>query len=240
MVGLLLQNGADIPEWTGRVLGDAAQWGNKNVLKLLLKTGADCNMALPWKGGRSPLSVAVEGGHIKVMELLLDSGADVDARTETGRDPLSWATYCWTPTATEILLDWNANVGSKDNNSRTPLSWAAQYGNQLGIKLLLARGASSMERDRAGLPPIHYAKEHNNLKVIGLLFEKGARSDLSDHERKDIETDAEHGDRSRMYDQEWMAARVPRALEQIVMARRKRWVSQPDDSRTENFGILDI
>lgn len=125
MVDLLLQNGAGITEWTSRVLGDAARWGNEDVVRLLLGGGADCNTALPWMRGRSPLSLAAEGGHVRVMELLLDKGANIDQMDDSGRTSLSWATYSQKRWPVHSLLERKALVDVKDNDGRTPLSWAA-------------------------------------------------------------------------------------------------------------------
>lgn len=53
-------------------------------VKRLLGDGADANVAAwgPKSKGVTPLHLAAEGGHIKIMSLLLKNGADIDARTK--------------------------------------------------------------------------------------------------------------------------------------------------------------
>ncbi|KAK0653132.1 ankyrin repeat-containing domain protein [Cercophora newfieldiana] len=228
MVSLLLQNGADKPEWIGRVLGDAAQWGNAAVVRLLLERGAVCNIALPWKGGRTPLSVAAAGDNVEVMRLLLDGGADAEAVDLDGRTALSRATYSKNTSVAETLLERGVQVDSQDKDGRTPLSWASQSGNQAGARLLLAHGASSSGKDSQGLAPIHYAMKYENFGVVGLLLKNGAALSLSDLEQKEAEDCAHYGDLSWRHDKQWRYVMVPRAMEKIIDARRRLWVREDE------------
>jgi Ankyrin repeat len=53
-------------------------------VKRLLDEGMDVNMAAwgPKSQGVTPLHLAAQGGHLKVMDELLERGADIDARTK--------------------------------------------------------------------------------------------------------------------------------------------------------------
>ena len=52
--------------------------------RLLIEKGADLNA----KTDATPLHLACRSGRNEIVALLLESGAEVDARTESGRTPL--------------------------------------------------------------------------------------------------------------------------------------------------------
>ena len=58
--------------------------------KELIEEGADVN-AEDYSG--TPLTAAVENGHHKLVELLLNTGADVDQRDFFGETPIFYAAY---------------------------------------------------------------------------------------------------------------------------------------------------
>lgn len=74
-------------------------------VKRLLDDGMDVNVAAwgPKSKGVTPLHLAAEGGHLVVMDELLERGANIDARTkgacgceclEYSFSPLSFCAFC--------------------------------------------------------------------------------------------------------------------------------------------------
>jgi hypothetical protein len=224
MVELLLDHGANKPEWSGPVLGDAAEWGNKNVAKLLLKRNADPNAVVSWKAGRTPLSIAAERGHAVVMELLIENGADVEARDENGRVPLSWAVFSRGGGVVEVLLRRGARCDVRDNHGRTPLSWAAQYGNQGAVEQLFPPRGVEFEKDLEGLSPLDYAYRYGNKGIVRLFLDSDYKGivNISDEARKGMDEWAGSGAENV----EWKKIRKPRAVSQIVTARRRGWLQR--------------
>jgi ankyrin repeat protein len=103
-----------------------------------------------WKGGL--LTLAVKHGHLEVVRLLLDLGADVDERTmlhELEEPTLSWGAPLWYAALTgrrdiaELLLDRGADPNANLYASGWPLSRAYERGDEEMKRLLVERGAKA-------------------------------------------------------------------------------------------------
>ncbi|KAJ9537571.1 hypothetical protein OSB04_030304 [Centaurea solstitialis] len=75
-------NDRDDRGWT--MLHVGARRGDLKEVKRLLNEGMDANVAAlgPKSHGVTPLHLAAKGGHVKVMDELLERGANIDARTK--------------------------------------------------------------------------------------------------------------------------------------------------------------
>jgi Ankyrin repeats (3 copies)/Ankyrin repeat len=95
--------------------------------------------------GRTPLSYAAEKGHEAVVELLVEKGAELEAKDKDyGRTPLSWAAEKGHEAVVKLLLDKGAELEAKDYNyGQTPLIWAVEKGREAVVKLLLEKGAQN-------------------------------------------------------------------------------------------------
>lgn len=130
--------------------------------------------------GRTPLSLAAERGHRKVIELLLSKDAEPDFKDNNGRTPLAWAAQNGRQEVVELLLSKGAEPDFKDINGRTPLLWTAQYGRQKVVELLLSEGAKPDSKDNRGWTPLLWAARFGWQDVVELLLSKGAELDSKD------------------------------------------------------------
>ena len=65
----------------------------------------------------------------QVVELLLNRGADIEARNDKGQTPLHVAAYVNTePYMSELLLDWGADIHALDGHAKTPCRLASEGG----------------------------------------------------------------------------------------------------------------
>jgi ankyrin repeat protein len=156
----LLEGGAD-PNRLDRdgtsPLFRAVALGAQPAVELLLAHKADPNVGRP-QYGWMPLHEAAQRGSKDIAEVLLKSGADVNAKSKDGWTPLYVAVSYRQREVAELLLANHADPNAKNNEGQTPLHLAVQSGQRELAELLLANKADPNERDDQGRTPLDYAK----------------------------------------------------------------------------------
>jgi ankyrin repeat protein len=141
--------------------------GEKKKCLKLINEGANVNANT---GESTPLKYASSEGHKDVYKLLLDHGADVNAKFEFGGTALQYATEKGHKDVCELLLDHGADVNEGNIYGQTPLHVAA-YNNYTDLCLLLIdRGADvhAVESNH-GWTPLMGAFVFGNKDVCELL-----------------------------------------------------------------------
>lgn len=82
--------------------------GDKNGLRLLLAGGADPNQTN--KSGQTPLILTIVSGHLRLLPLLIDSGADPLLRDNTGLNAVDWAERKGLPEVAKFLRDRSSEI----------------------------------------------------------------------------------------------------------------------------------
>lgn len=125
-------------------LGHASFFGHWKVVDFLISQGADINHAKT-DTGETPLHSALcKAGRpyfLYVIKLLVENGADVNAKTIPGGES-------------------GAFMRDVRTKGETPLHRAAAYGDEEIIQYLLDHGADKQARDANGNSPISWASEH--------------------------------------------------------------------------------
>lgn len=103
VVTALVTAGADVNvrSQQGAPLYLAAQWGQPDVVRLLLARGAAVNARDDVTG--TALHAAAARGHKEAVEVLLEAGADVNAQTQSGVTPLAMAEVMQRQEVAELL-----------------------------------------------------------------------------------------------------------------------------------------
>lgn len=78
--------------------------------------------------GRTALILAASEGHLAIIDILLERGADLRCQDKDGLSALSWACLKGHYNAAVSLLNNGADVNHADNSGRTPLDLATFYG----------------------------------------------------------------------------------------------------------------
>jgi ankyrin repeat protein len=76
------------------------------------------------EGTWTPLHQAARAGDLGMARLLLEAGADLEARAPGGATALHHAAYFGHPEVVRELLAWGADPGAVDKVGYTPLQWA--------------------------------------------------------------------------------------------------------------------
>ena len=121
------------PLWT------AAYGGFAEIVRALLEAGADPDtFESRWK--MSSLSMAVQNGHIEIVEMLLAAGAAVEGYRPDGNTPLIVAGHRGRTEIARILLDAGADINARSRRGMTPLSAAVESGQLITAKFLAENG----------------------------------------------------------------------------------------------------
>ncbi len=110
----------------------AAIKGHLELCRQLIDRDADVN-----KTGWTPLHYAATGGNAKVVRLLLEHFAYVDAESPNGSTPLMMAALYGTADAVRVLLDAGADPGIKNALGLTALDFAQKGQRDESVALLL-------------------------------------------------------------------------------------------------------
>ena len=209
---LLHQNGAHVNVHGNdgdTALCSAAWYGDLEMVQVLLNLEADVNDR--GLNNWTPIHNASHGPdptllHTSynnrqllpdVARLLLERGADVNARTEQGNHDLEGGTPLHTAAdygrveVVRVLLEHGANVGAEDNKGRTPLHDAAEYriiknlekvedyasGKVEVVRVLLEHGANVGAKDNEGETAFQMASAVGYDEMMKLLLEHGATAE---------------------------------------------------------------
>lgn len=118
------------------------------------------------------LLAAMKGDREKVVSLL-DDGADINSRDQSGWTPLLWAISRGQTDIVKLLLEKDADVNARAARGWTALMEAANRGHLGTVKLLLDKGADASLRHEYGWTALSIAKGKGKTEIEALL--KGGR-----------------------------------------------------------------
>ena len=156
MMELLVSRGADVNKANAlgeRAIMHAAWQGRAAAVKWLLAKGARINSEpMRW----SALHYAVFAGHGEIATLLLENGADINARSTNGSSVLMMAVYEGHEQLVKQLLARGADRSVKNDRDDGALEWAFKY-QRLSIARMVSApqefaAAANQPKSRWGVP----------------------------------------------------------------------------------------
>ena len=155
-------------------IADAAQLGDRDGVRSLLKQAADVNAAQG--DGMTALHWAAIKNDVDLARTLLYAGANVRAMTRIGSyTPLVLAARNGSAAVMEPLIAAGADANTKTANGTTVLMLAAASGNVDAVTLLLDKGADINTTEPVqNLNAAMFAAASNRAPVVALLAKRGA------------------------------------------------------------------
>ncbi|CCX31033.1 Similar to Putative ankyrin repeat protein L93; acc. no. Q5UPG5 [Pyronema omphalodes CBS 100304] len=139
-------------------------------------SGADVDLIN--KDGESPVQLAIQKSHMKIVRFLVDNGVDFQ------RSPLLTAVRQSNLEMVCLLLERGANIEAGDKMDITPLFFAVRSHIAM-VRLLLEKGADIESRDIRGttlLSRVAFGDGTDSEAIVNLLIERSADIEARDNE----------------------------------------------------------
>lgn len=123
------------------------------------------------------LHSAASLGKSELVALLLDKGADINAKAKDGSTPLHLAVKRSHPAVVKLLFSRGANPSAKDQEGNSPLHIAAELFTPDMLKVLVDLGAMVNARNNENWTPLHLAANRGKREVVEYLL--GVAADVN-------------------------------------------------------------
>lgn len=167
VAGILVNAGASTTPGEPQPLQSASEFGDLQIVQLLLKAGVLLHQK-DRQGGEAA-HYAAKGGHTTVLEYLLSLRADCAAQDAGGAQPIHWAAAESNVPMLEFIVSQGGDISARDNDGDTPLHFAARAGHVELAAFLAAAGASLQATNTAGMTASQVAAVFERTEAHELL-----------------------------------------------------------------------
>ena len=191
-----------------------------------------------------------------IVKLLLESGADPNAKDDQQSTPLHHAMYSdGAISLAKMLIQAGADINAENRDQWTSLHIAAKHQNTEMVQMLVHEGADVHARERENWTPLHVAAKHSSTEMVKKLIDLGADIFAKQKDRwmpllyavyrnspSMIRVILTHGGRREIENKEetWYRGKTPLG----VAIHKKRLASIVElvksGASTENVGDVDI
>jgi ankyrin repeat protein len=185
----LLDHGVDFgfADDTGVMLRFALRKANLQLLGTMLKriSSPDMLNAIADDHGLSVLHCAAEASkkHSShrswaMASMLLEAGADINARTYNGYTALDHAAGHGNEALVKLLLDAGADINTPHNRQPSVLTLAARKGKEAVVQILMDAGVDVNMQDEDGDSALIAAAMTDHVEIVRMLLDAGADINL--------------------------------------------------------------
>ncbi len=157
------------------LLFKAAEGGDEELVRHLMNKGAD----IEGNHHRTPLMAASSKGHVEIMTILLDAGANLHASRYDG-NALNYAMKEGTVEAARLLLTKGLKTCGNNHGLTTPLDLAASLGRHDMLLLVFEHFADISAANEHGRNALYYAaaaRVNDASASLAVLLDHGATID---------------------------------------------------------------
>lgn len=211
---VLRRFGVDAPRVNpGEYLLNAAEQGDIAAVREAIAQGANIDTSDQRRKTKNctPLMLAIANGHIEVVDLLLNAGADIDTKEIIdanqrqinsigiisddydwlqsmgfflGITPLMLAASRGHKDIAQLLIKRQANIQARDCFARDALCLACMNGHLEVAKVLIETGVNINQQDCEGNTPLFMTLNNAHTELAKFLIESGADINAKNHEHQ--------------------------------------------------------
>jgi ankyrin repeat protein len=150
----------------------AAHWNDLDTADLLIRAGADANVANDFHV--TPLSLACTNRNPALVDRLLKAGADPNTAIGTGETPVMTCAGTGSVDAVRMLIAAGANLNAREPaQNQTALMWAVAEHHPAVVRVLIDHRADVQARTKQGFTALHFAAREGELESARQLLAAG-------------------------------------------------------------------
>uniref|UniRef100_A0A8C4SB91 Fibronectin type III and ankyrin repeat domains 1 n=1 Tax=Erpetoichthys calabaricus TaxID=27687 RepID=A0A8C4SB91_ERPCA len=170
---------------SGKHLHQAINVNDEEAVVQVLQSGT-VNVDVPDKFGFTPLMVAAQKGYSRLVNILVEYGADINLKNGSGKTCLMLACFAGHLDIVKFLRTSGADWETCDRTGSTAMHWAADGGHINVIRFLINDSCKVDSKDNGSLwtPLMRVSALSGNARVASLLIQAGADVNVQDKDGK--------------------------------------------------------